>query len=257
MLEHTNHKKPVFLHKVGFAKRPFRMCCDYRGDGIGTKNKSLKFLDDKKFQNAWSNVSKHFHNITGAKAPDVRWRAHIALWAACNGLKRDGDFVECGVYAGLFSGVICDYLDFANINKTFYLFDTWAGIPTDGLNKDEKRVADAYNGQYHNVDVFSGVENFFAPYPNCRLIRGELPGTLDTVLIDKVAYLSIDLNNATYERACIEVLWDRLVSGAIVLLDDYNFTVCRIQQDMWDDFAAENGVMVAALPTGQGIIIKP
>ena len=256
-LKFTNIKKPDLLSQLGIFKRPFSMRCDYRGDGFGTKGKSRKFMDDPKFIAAWTETSKRYMDLTGNKAPDVRWRAHTALWAAQNGLAREGDFVECGVFSGLFSGMICHYFDFARQDKTFWLFDTWAGIPTEDISDKEKKVADGYNKGYHNVDIYEEVQKAFAPYPNCRLMRGKLPGTLDEAHIEKIAYLCMDLNNATYERACIEALWPKLVSGAVVLLDDYNFSVCHLQQDMWDAFAKEKGTMVAALPTGQGIIIKP
>lgn len=255
--KNTNTKSPEILYRLGLLKRPFSMRCDYRGDGIGTKNKSLKFLDDAVFVKAWEETAVEVRKMSGTKLPDIRWRAHIALWAARQGLMREGDFIECGVHTGILSGVLCRALDWSKQNRNFWLFDTWEGIPTDGLSADEQKVADSYNTDYHRKDIFPAVQKAFSAFPNCKLVRGFLPNTLQDVEINKVAYLSIDLNNATYERQCIEVLWPKLVSGAIVVLDDYNFKKCRLQQDMWDEFAASQSVMVASLPTGQGILIKP
>lgn len=255
--KHTNTKKTSLLYKLGVAKRPFRMTCDYRGDGLGVKGKSFTFMDDSKFQDAWNGMSTEVKSITGKDAPDVRWRGHIALWAASIAMAREGDFVECGVFSGLFSGLICRYFDFATINKKFWLFDTWEGIPTEGLSGRDLTIADGYNKDYHRVDVFAAVQKAFSAYPNCNLVKGLLPGTLDVASIDKIAYLSIDLNNASYEKLCIEKLWPKLTSGAVVLLDDYNFANCYPQKQMWDAFAQEQGIMIAAMPTGQGLIIKP
>lgn len=256
-LKNTNHKKPDLRYRLGLSDRPFGMRCDYRGDGIGTKNKSLKFLQEPSFVKAWTETSQFVHQLTGTKTPDVRWRAHVALWAAKNGLAREGDFVECGVHSAMFASMICRYFDFSKVNKKFWLFDTWAGIPTDDIQNDEKTVADKYNKNYHKADIFEGVKAGFSQFPNCQFVRGKLPGTLDEADIEKIAFLSMDLNNATFEQACIEQLWPKIVSGAIILLDDYNFMICRLQQDMWDNFAAQHGTMVVSLPTGQGIIIKP
>ena len=254
---HTNIKKPRFLYRLGLSKRPFQMVCDYRGDGIGTKNKSLKFLDDPSFIQAWSDTAAIIEPIVGEKLPDIRWRAQIAVWAAKQGLAREGDFVECGVHSGILANVICRTLAWPQTGRKFWLFDTWSGIPTDAIPTDEKTVADSYNVAYHKQDIFTQMQQVFAPFPQCSLVRGFLPDTLHTVPLEKIAYLSIDLNNATYEKACIEVLWPKLTSGAIVLLDDYNFTKCRLQQDMWDAFAASQSLMIAPLPTGQGLLIKP
>lgn len=253
----TNTKRQSILYKLGLSKRPFSMACDYRGDGFGTKGKSTKFLEEERFSKAWEETAQEINRMTGEKSPDVRWRAHIALWAAQQGLTKEGDFVECGVHTGIFSGVICRALDFSKQNKKFWLFDTWSGVPTSGLADQEVAVAESYNKDYHRRDIFEDVKRAFSQFPNCFLVRGMLPATLNEASIQKISYLSIDLNNATYERACIDALWPKLVSGAIVVLDDYAFTKCRLQQDMWDEFAKKQSLSVASLPTGQGIIIKP
>lgn len=253
----TNQKKPRLLYRLGFAKRPFAMVCDYRGDGIGTKNKSLKFLESEIFTKAWEETAAVVSPMAYGQLPDIRWRAHIALWAAQQGLAREGDFVECGVHSGILSGVICRALDWGKQDRKFWLFDTWSGIPTEQLTAKEKEIAANYNVDYHKQDIYEAVKAAFSAFSNCHLVRGFLPDTLHTVPLTKIAFLSIDLNNATYEKACIEVLWPKLTSGAIVVLDDYNFKKNRIQQDMWDAFAASKSLMIASLPTGQGILIKP
>ncbi|TVQ84750.1 MAG: methyltransferase [Micavibrio sp.] len=234
------------------------MSCDYRGDGFGTKGKSLKFMEDEKFQAAWDETAERHKITTGEDAPDIRWRAHTALWAAQNGLQLDGDFVECGVFSGILSLMICKYFDFSAFGeRRFWLFDTWEGIPPEKISDREKQTAADYNKSYYHKDgVYEAVTESFFPYPNVHMVQGILPDTLDQAEIGTIAYLSMDLNNATYEKACIEKLWPKLAEGAIVLLDDYGFSAFRPQQDMWDDFAAEKGLKVLTLPTGQGILVK-
>ena len=83
-----------------------------------------------------------------------------------------------------------------------------------------------------------------------------LPDTLDAVAGRKIAYLSVDLNNAPAESGVIERLWPQLSSGAIVVIDDYAFSGHDAQYSMWNAFAAKRGLMVATLPTGQGLLIK-
>lgn len=67
----------------------------------------------------------------------------------------------------------------------------------------------------------------------------------------------MDLNNAPSEKAVIEKLWDQLVPGAIVVLDDYAFGGFDPQYHMWNVFAQSKGITVASLPTGQGLLIRP
>ncbi|MFM6908271.1 MAG: hypothetical protein ACKPKT_24985, partial [Dolichospermum sp.] len=59
------------------------------------------------------------------------------------------------------------------------------------------------------------------------------------------------------EIAALNFFWDKLVSGAIVVLDDYGFAPHIEQKKAHDMFATQHNVIVLSLPTGQGIIIKP
>ena len=104
-----------------------------------------------------------------------------------------------------------DYVDFGKIEKNFFLFDTFQGIP-DLFARD-------YQTTYR--DSYQEVVETFKKFPNVRLIKGEVPDTLPLADIKSVTFLSIDMNAAEPERAAFEYFWDKLVSGAIVVLDDY------------------------------------
>ena len=77
------------------------------------------------------------------------------------------------------------------------------------------------------------------------------------VAASAIAYLSLDMNWAVPEQRAAEYFWDRIVPGGIILHDDYGFKLHEEQRKMMDRFAASRGVQVLALPTGQGIILKP
>ena len=65
------------------------------------------------------------------------------------------------------------------------------------------------------------------------------------------------MNNATAEIAAIEYLWSKLVSGGVVVLDDYAYgPEFMNQKNAWDKFAELNRFEIPTLPTGQGLIIK-
>ena len=57
------------------------------------------------------------------------WCLHTYCWACQSASAVKGDFVECGVFQGLYAATIADYLDFETSNKTLYLYDTVAGVP--------------------------------------------------------------------------------------------------------------------------------
>jgi O-methyltransferase len=225
------------------------------GDGIFVTDRNLSFLDDQGFARGWTaSVSANRAGWSG-KVPDVRWRAHIALWAARHGLNLDGDFVEFGVHTALLSTTICHALDFATVAKTFYLFDTFQGIPLDGLDLDERARAEAANAHY--PDVFATVSETFKAFPNVKLVKGALPGTLADANIERIAYLSIDLNTARVEHEVIMAVWDKITPGAVIVLDDYGFAGAEAQHAMWNEFSRAKRAPIATLPTGQGVMICP
>lgn len=245
-----------------FFKRrhPFKMNCDFKADGLGVKGKNLGFLLDPKFIKAWLTVENGAQVGWPEGVPDVRWRVHTAIWAASNGLRLDGDFVECGVHSGILTHAICDYFDFRDKARTFWLFDTWNGVPMENLTPAEATLAAEHNATiYHHNELFENVRESFDRHhkaDNINFVQGILPESLSAVNLSKIAYLSIDLNNAAAEKGCIEILWPKLSSGAFVVIDDYAFKGSEDQQKMWDAFAGGHGRMVLTLPTGQGLLIK-
>lgn len=187
------------------------------------------------------------------------WRVHIGLWAAFSARKLDGDFVECGVNYGCMSSAIMEFLDWNSLKKTFYLLDTFAGldpqyVSSDDLNCAAKELLEKDSRYVKNIET---VKENFSQWQNIRIIQGSIPETLNQVDTRKVAFLHIDMNCSPPEVAAMRFFWDRLLPGAFVLFDDYAFRGFKSQKDSMDCFAREKGVMIASLPTGQGLLLKP
>lgn len=230
----------------------------YASDGLISFHNDA-FLDDPAFQRAYKR---------GAQAlPDQdwyqwQWRVHVGLWAAKSASRLDGDFVECGVSYGFLSSAIMEHLDWDRLGKTFYLLDTFAGIDSRFVTDHERESGEfersqtkLRNGMY--VSGVEGVRANFAEWKNVRIIVGAVPETLDQVESQSVAYLHIDMNCAPPEIAALRHFWPRLTPGAFVLLDDYANRGRDEQRAAMDALAAEFGVAICALPTGQGLLIKP
>jgi len=56
--------------------------------------------------------------------------------------------------------------------------------------------------------------------------------------------------------AAAEFFWERLVPGALLLLDDYACRGYRAQKVAMDRFAQTKASKILSLPTGQGLLIK-
>jgi len=229
---------------------------DYRADGLAIKKRNLRFLTDPRFSAAWDETRQvSVPGFRKGKIPDIRWRTLICIQAAQQALLTAGDFVECGVNTGLMSGMICRYLDFARINRHFFLFDTFAGIPLAGLDGKEAAEA-AHINKAKYCDCYAVAQENFRTFPNVKLMRGALPDTLSEITGRKIAYLLIDLNSATYEMQVIDRIWDQLSPGATIVLDDYGHQGHPDQFVAWNDFAAKVGHPIFQLPTGQGLMFR-
>jgi O-methyltransferase len=224
----------------------------YNSDSLIVIDKNLPFNTDKKFINAYKIASSQ------DKIINISYRAYICCWAAQKAMKLEGDFVECGVNKGILSRTVIEYIDFYNIkDKKFYLFDTYEGlVDSQQLHDIEKLKYDSM-WKHKYKDCFDEVKNYFKDFDNVELVKGIVPDSLSYVNIDKISYLSIDMNCAYPEIEAINFFWDKLVSGAVVILDDYGWISCEPQKIAFDKFAEEKNISILTLPTGQGMIIKP
>lgn len=218
----------------------------YREDGLVTTH-NCDFISDPDFASAYASGEKQ-------QAMDgIRWRTHVALWAGFHAKQLEGDFVECGVNRGFLSKAIMTYLDFANMpERRFFLFDTYSGLVPEMVGPEDTA---AYRNDYEECYEF--VKASFADYANVHIVRGPVPDTLPSANISKVAYLSIDMNCTQPEIDALEYFWPLMVSGGLVVLDDYGFPGHEAQKAGADKVATSVGVKVLTLPTGQGLLVKP
>lgn len=215
--------------------------------GFMTYDRNLGFADDARFMET---VARHQHLFD---ISNWHWNLHVVLWAVKSCLSVPGDFIELGVYRGLTTGFIADYLQFQNIEKKWFLYDIFSGMPKDLLNKDWNP------GLYANVDPqkwYNDVLERFKPYPNIQVIKGKVPDVLREKCPEKIAFIHIDLNSAPAEIAALEFLLDRVSPGGILLFDDFGWTASNQQNREENKFFNDRGYMVLEIPTGQGIVIK-
>jgi O-methyltransferase len=233
----------------------------YDADNLTVYGKSVDFLADPRFQRAYRRGMDSGHHVVRPRGSDedlhIEWRIHVVLWAAGHALRLPGDFVECGVNTGITALPVCEYFDLEAAGKSFWLFDTFKGIPHEQISERERDLGREQENAAYFSECFELAQQNFAPYPHARLVRGRIPDSLATVPVDRVAYLSLDLNIAEPEVAALEFFWDKLVPGAPVVLDDYGWLGYRPQKDAMDAFAAERGIEILTLPTGQGLLLRP
>lgn len=228
---------------------------NYNADGLVVFN-NCDCLEQEQFKQAFQNslIVNDWRGTDGSKF-DMRWRYYIVCYFANHVKKLEGDFVECGVYKGGYSMALMNYLNFASLKKTFWLLDTYEGLAFDHLTEKEK-TAGLYKEYSHYESCYDWVCHIFKNYPT-SIIKGTVPETLSECKAEKICYLSIDMNCVEPEIAAATFFWEKIVSGGVIILDDYGFKPHIEQKIAFDKFTAEKDVQILQLPTGQGIIFKP
>jgi len=213
----------------------------YAGDNLFTYHRNLSFLEDDALMRAFNT-----HATTDVEKA-ILWRISTVLWGARNGLRLEGDFVECACYKGTTVRVICDAVNFAKqADRRYYLYDLFDHDP----NMSHHAMPE------HSQQLFADTKARFADCPNVTVTQGKVPEVLADVAPEKIAFMHLDLNNADAEVGAMEVLFERMEPGAVLVLDDYGWLAYRAQKLALDPWFEKRGYSVLELPTGQGLVIK-
>jgi len=221
----------------------------YSNDMIICLWRNLSFQYDKKFMASCQECA------TTDQERSLLWRLHTLAWAAKNALNVEGDFVECGVFKGFCSSVLLKYLDFQDLPRQAYLYDTFEGLP-EKTSTEQERHAWGFYTQYDPEAVYNGVREKFAKYKNVNIVRGIVPDSFATAVPEKIAFLHIDMNSEKAEMLALEHLFDKVTPGGMIVLDDFGW-ICNVNQMRSElAFMNERGHFILELPTGQGLVIK-
>ena len=213
----------------------------YAGDNLFTYHRNLGFLDDEPFMKAFAK-----HTNTEIERAVLSWMERI-LWGGRNGLRLEGDVVESACYKGTTVRVVCDAVDFAKYpDRHYYLYDLFDHDPSLPHHAMPE----------HSKQLFADVKARFGGFENVTVTQGKVPDVLADVAPQKIAFMHLDMNNADAEIGALEVLFDRMVPGAVLILDDYGWLGYRAQKLAEDPWLAKRGYRALEMPTGQGLLIK-
>ena len=141
-----------------------------------------------------------------------------------NAIHLPGDIVECGVWNGGSAAIMSAACrDNKNHLRTVWLFDSFAGLPPPG-SKDGEHARDAYfegwcHGSVEEVTkIFNQLHLSLDPV---RIITGWFNSTLKTESIKTIALLHIDADWYESVKVVLEELYDKVVDGGFIVLDDY------------------------------------
>ena len=146
----------------------------------------------------------------------------------------EGDYVECGVWKGGNIIGMIKYLEYYNnINNNVWLYDTFSGMtnPEDvdvdlNNNKSINLLHNELVKAYSPLDeVKNNINNVIEEYPNenIKYVVGDVSETLliEENLPDSISLLRLDTDWYKSTKIELEVLYDRLSDGGVLIIDDY------------------------------------
>jgi hypothetical protein len=229
------------------------------GDRLLTIDKTAGFRRDPAFASAFDTIqgSIQYDEYNGPEG--IAWRLNTLCWAAKCALRAGGDFVECGVHKGDMAWVVLNTVGPARIPR-FFLFDSFEGFSKKYSSPQDFPLNPGFlefaNNEYRQKGQYERVRDRFAAFANVRVIKGFLPDALDIDCPERIGFLHIDLNSPRAEIAVLERLFERVVSGGVVVFDDYGWKLFEKQKLAEDEFLGRLSYEVLELPTGQGLVVK-
>lgn len=170
--------------------------------------------------------------------------------------KLQGAFVECGVWKGGAAGILASVAQRAHSSRQIWLCDSFEGLP-EPRAEDGARAKEYAGGK--SSGTLSSINQCVGPLEDVRTLffsKLKLPGGAihieqgwfqDTLpkakeKIGPIALLRMDADWYESTKIILECLFDNVVSGGWVIIDDYNcWEGCK---KAVDEFLRQRGISV-------------
>ena len=188
----------------------------------------------------------------------LMWRHYIVYWSAVcainNTQSDENNFVECGVCDGLTAFYALSAANDMNRSFKAYLYDSWDAMEEGRLLDSEKKNA----GNYAYLNMESTIKNLSSfNSDNVKFNKGYIPDVFQCVQNpESLIWLHIDLNSSVPTIDALQLFWDRLEVGGVILFDDYAWTGHQATQTSVENWSMDKSATLFHLPTGQALLIK-
>jgi len=179
--------------------------------------------------------------------------AHYELYKMI--LNLPGDIIELGVFKGNSLIQFSTFRELLENEKSRKIigFDMFGPFPSECSISSDLSFANNWNKQFS--DDFLPQEELYKSFShkkieNVELIKGNIMQTLPTYLGEhpytRVALLHIDTDIYEPARCGLELLYDRVVKGGVIILDDY--ATVEGETLAIDEFFADKNCIINKFP---------
>lgn len=168
-----------------------------------------------------------------------------------------GHIVECGVYKGnsLIRLATFRYLLEVPHSREIIAFDAFGSFPTEGISRaDDHEFIERFENAGGDGLSKREIESLLAAKgleENIKLVQGDVRKTLPVYCVEnpgfRIALLHLDMDVYEPTKFVLERLWDQVIPGGIVMIDDYNAVAGATNAT--DEFVADHvGLKIEKLP---------
>ena len=160
-----------------------------------------------------------------------------------------GDCAEVGVYRGDFAR----HINALFPTKKLYLFDTFEGFAAVDLQNESEGAQNLDAGHFANTSV----ELVLSKMPNaaqCVVKKGWFPETARGLENKHFCFVSLDTDLHDPILSGLEFFYPRMVSGGVILVDDYFSTYDGVKKAV-DYFAAKMRILAMPIGDNGGVIL--
>tara|TARA_X000000950_G_scaffold282549_1_gene381604 strand:- start:902 stop:1675 length:774 start_codon:yes stop_codon:yes gene_type:complete len=180
--------------------------------------------------------------------------------------KIDGHFAEAGCWKGHSTYMISKKIDqYLKINQhkkiEFHIFDSFEGLSDikdedTNVKKLEKNKINHIQKQFKSDEKFVN-EKVLKDFEFTRTYKGWIPTKFNKVEKLKFSFVHIDVDLYEPTLKSLEFFFPKLVSGGVIVCDDYNSLEFNGAKKAWNKFFLDNKVSINFAPSlGSSFIIK-
>jgi len=173
------------------------------------------------------------------------------LWSLTNDLcSMDGDILEVGVWRGG-TGFIMAEANRKGKGRVI-LADTFSGVVNAG---DQDTL---YKGGEHSDVGIADVETLFSSngLTQWEIIQGVFPGSASQRHNEvKLKLCHIDVDTYISARDSFTWAWPRMLTGGVMVFDDYGFWGCEGVTKFVDSLSISDGIKIYNM-NGHGLLVK-
>lgn len=166
----------------------------------------------------------------------------------------DGCLVECGVARGGCSALMAMVAAEYKSNRKTWLFDSFEGLP-EASSEDESTMAKSFTERRYNklyagscLGTYDEVNKLLFSTlrlnkNNVLMVKGWFQDTLPRYkdIIGRISFLRIDADWYESTKCCLENLYDNVIVGGYIVIDDYGLPGCK---QAVDEFLQKKGLDV-------------